>query len=161
MWLLLSFIAIPIIEIALFVTVGAMIGLWWTLAIVFGSAFLGIWLLRNEGTHAVARIQKSLNENTDPAEPMVDTAMFLLAGILLIIPGFFTDAVGLLFLIPFVRRAAFRALRKRAQVQGFTVSSGGGMQGRYYEDSDVIEGEFTELDGPKAPTHRPSGWTQH
>jgi UPF0716 protein FxsA len=159
MWLLLAFIAIPMIEIALFIQVGGLIGLGWTLAIVLFTAVLGTWLVRKQGALALNNIRRSFSELSDPSAPLADAAMILLAGALLVTPGFFTDALGFALLTPVFRHAAFNFLRKRVKVQSF--SMGSGPTQRPSHDSDIIEGDYSEIDPPKRPTHNPSGWTQH
>ncbi|KAA2315455.1 FxsA family protein [Pseudooceanicola sediminis] len=159
MWLLMVFIAIPMIEIALFIQVGGLIGLGWTLAIVLFTAVLGTWLVRQQGALAMNNIRKSFSELSDPSAPLADAAMILLAGALLVTPGFFTDALGFALLTPAFRRAAFTFLRKRIKVQSFAMGSGAA--NRPAQDADIIEGDYSEIDPPKRPTHRPSGWTQH
>ena len=107
MWLLLAFIAVPMIEIALFIRVGGIIGLWWTLLIVLATAVAGSYLVRNQGLRELSNLQRSFSELKDPTEPLANGAMILFAGALLLTPGFFTDVVGLSLLVPSVRRAAF------------------------------------------------------
>ena len=175
MWLLLAFIAVPMIEIALFIQVGGAIGLGWTLAIVLLTAVMGTWLVKQQGRQALANIQRSFSELSDPSEPLADGAMILLSGALLLTPGFFTDAVGFALLTPAFRRVAFLWLRKRVKVASFTAAGPGAQQagprpgpgpgaGPQYRggrpDDQVIDGEFTEVDPEKRPTH-PSGWTRH
>lgn len=160
MWLLVAFIAVPMIEIALFIQVGGLIGLGWTLAIVLLTAILGTWLVRQQGAHALDRIRTSFNSLTDPSEPLADGAMILLAGALLLTPGFFTDTLGLLLLTPPFRKLVFRELGKRVTVQSFSTGPGPRSQPRQARD-DVIDGEYTEVDPPKRPTHTPSQWTRH
>ncbi|SLN30802.1 FxsA family protein [Roseisalinus antarcticus] len=162
MRLLAIFIAVPLLEIALFIQVGGFIGLWPTLAIVLATAILGSWLVRSQGAAELGRLKASLNNLDDPSEPLVHGAMILFSGALLLTPGFFTDAVGFALLIPGVRRTAFEALRKRINVQSF--SYGGtpaGQQPRRPHGDRVIDGEFEEVTPPKNPTHRPSEWTKH
>jgi len=158
MWLFALFLAVPLIEIALFVEVGGAIGLWPTLLIVVLTAVLGTALMRNQGALAMAQIRDSFNTLRDPAEPLAHGAMILFAGALLLTPGFFTDSVGFALLIPPVRRAVYRWLGKRVKVQSFST----GPQPRpTHRPDDVIDGEFTEVSPEKRPTHRPSGWTRH
>ena len=172
MWLLLAFIAVPMIEIALFIQVGGVIGLGWTLLIVLGTAILGTWLVRTQGAMAMNNIRRSFNQLSDPTEPLADAAMILVAGALLLTPGFFTDAVGFALLTPAFRRGAFVWLRRRMNVTRFSMgntgmgadfSQGQNRPGRHEED--VIDGTFHEVDPPKSPTHNPSGppsgWTRH
>jgi UPF0716 protein FxsA len=158
MWLFVLFLAIPLIEIALFVQVGGVIGLWPTLLIVVLTALLGTALMRNQGALAMAQIRDSFNTLRDPAEPLAHGAMILFAGALLLTPGFFTDSLGFALLLPPVRRAVYRWLGKRVQVQSFST---GPQPRREPHAGDVIDGEFTEVPPEKRPTHRPSGWTRH
>lgn len=160
MWLLLAFIAVPMIEIALFIQVGDIIGLWPTLFIVLFTAVLGTWLVRTQGRMAIGNLQRSFNELDDPTEPLAHGAMILIAGALLLTPGFFTDAIGFALLAPPIRVAVFRYLRSKVTVQSFSM---GTAQETYRPDprSDVIDGEFSEVEPPKKPTHSPSGWTKH
>ena len=105
--------AIPIIEIALLISVGGLIGLWPTLAIVIATAAVGAWMVKSQGRQAMANLRLSFQELRDPAEPLAHGAMILVAGALLVTPGFFTDAVGFALLVPPVRDAAYRRLRRR------------------------------------------------
>jgi len=164
MWLFLLFLAVPLIEIALFIQVGGAIGLWPTLGVVVLTAILGTWLVRNQGALAMGNLRKSFSELDDPTEPLAHGAMILLAGALLLTPGFFTDAVGFALLMPPVRRAAFNYLRQRVKVQRFEMGPNGPKTTRHPQnqrESDIIEGEYREVDPPKNPTHPSSGWTKH
>lgn len=158
MWLVLIFIVVPLIEIGLFIQVGGLIGLWPTLAIILGMAFLGSWLLRREGARAFLDLRQSMTERRDPSETMAHGALILFAGVLLITPGFFTDAVGLALLIRPVRNLAIGAIRRRFRI----VSVGGAAAGgaRSGADGDIIDAEYTDLDG-KPLGGPPSGWTRH
>ena len=158
MWLLLAFIAVPLVEIGLFIQVGGLIGLWPTLLIVLVTAIIGSYMVRAQGAIALGQVRDSFNQLSDPSEPLAHGAMILFSGALLLTPGFFTDTVGFLLLVPAVRRWAFKQISRRVQVnKSFTVHSGG--QTHTYSSTDVIDGE------PKKPTHEPtrgpSGWTKH
>ena len=146
MILLFMFLAVPLIEIALFIKVGSAIGLWWTLAIVIFTAVLGTRLIRTQGVMAMNDLRSSFNELRDPTEPLAHGAMILFAGALLLTPGFFTDAVGFALLVPPIRRAVYGYLRSRVQVQSFTVDA----SVPYPPDpaGDIIDGEFEEVDPP-------------
>ena len=173
MWLLLAFIAVPIIEIALFIQVGGAIGTWPTLGIVVLTAVAGTMLMRAQGALAMQDLQRSFNEFRDPTEPLAHGAMILVAGVLLLTPGFFTDALGLSLLLPPVRKAVLAYVRSRIQVQSVHFGPDGPRPRDPYDPrrparDDVIDGEFHEVDEdavqvepPKRPTHRPSGWTKH
>ncbi|MAM63448.1 FxsA family protein [Maritimibacter sp. UBA3975] len=164
MWLLLAFIAVPLIEIGLFIQVGGLIGLWPTLLIVLVTAIIGSYMVRAQGAMALGQVRASFNELSDPSEPLAHGAMILFSGALLLTPGFFTDAVGFLLLVPGFRRWAFREIARRVNVQkSFTVHTSGTTQ--TYRRNDVIDGEYEEVSPPKQPTHEPdrgpSGWTKH
>lgn len=159
MWLLIAFVAVPLIEITLFIQVGGAIGLGWTLAIVIFTAFLGTWLVRTQGAMALGQLRSSFSDMRDPTEPLVHGAMILFAGALLLTPGFFTDAIGFSLLIPQARQAAFKAIRARVNVQSFG-TPGSGPAHRPGRD-DVIDGEYHEISEDDAKTKDPSGWTKH
>ncbi len=159
MWLLLAFIAVPLIEIALFIQVGGAIGLLPTLIIVLLTAIAGSWLVRTQGLRELAKLQQSFSELQDPTEPLANGAMILFAGALLLTPGFFTDVVGLSLLVPQVRHATYLWMRSRVTVRGF--SAGPGQPQNQRPDDSVIDAEFKDVTAEKRPTHDPSGWTRH
>lgn len=158
MWLFALFIAVPLIEIALFIQVGGWIGLWPTLAVVVLTAIAGTYLVRRQGLTALNDLRRALEELDNPALPLAHGAMILFAGVLLLTPGFFTDTVGILLLIPAVRDAALRWLARRVRVETFTY-------GRRPEPrtppGDVIEGDYEELPPGQRPTHRDGSSTRH
>ncbi|MEM7470699.1 MAG: FxsA family protein [Pseudomonadota bacterium] len=172
MWLFLLFVTIPIVEIALFIQVGGWLGLWPTLGIVVLTAILGTALVRAQGLQAMGQIKTNLNELRDPTEALAHGAMILTSGLLLLTPGFFTDAVGFALLVPPIRLAIFHSVRKRVKVQSFVDTgqhphrpnpAGPTARGQTPQGGDVIDGEFTDLEDE--PTHKPSGppsgWTRH
>lgn len=162
MWMLLAFVAVPLIEIGLFIQVGGLIGLWPTLLIVLLTAILGTALVRTQGIAQIQKLQSSFDRLNNPTEPLAHGAMILLSGALLLTPGFFTDSIGFLLLVPKIRDAVFTYLRSRVKVQGFTM---GGRSGQGYtpREEGVIDGEFYEVDPdsiPSKPSQHPSGWTR-
>jgi UPF0716 protein FxsA len=165
MWLFLAFIAVPLIEIALFIQIGGAIGLGWTLAIVVVTALIGTSLMRRQGAMALGQIKSSLSEVRDPTEPLVNGAMILFAGALLLTPGFFTDALGFALLVPGIRTVVFQAMRSRVSVSGSVNFSGGftnaPKQPHRPMQGDVIDGEYHELSDEDKKTQHPSGWTKH
>ncbi len=176
MWLFLAFLAVPLIEIALFIQIGGFIGLWPTLLIVVLTAVLGTWLVRAQGRLAMGELRQSFSELNDPSEPLAHGAMILVSGALLLTPGFFTDTVGFALLAPPIRRAVFQWAKKRVNVQRFEMGSGPGAaprtpgarpgvnsgpsEGGRREDT-VIDGEFIDLSDDKKANHPGSGWTRH
>lgn len=162
MWLFLAFVIVPLVEITLFIQVGGMIGLWPTLAIVVLTAVLGGWLVRAQGAMAMGRLRSSFSRAEDPAEPLAHAAMILIAGALLLTPGFFTDGVGFALLMPAVRRAAFDYLRKRVIVARFDMGRDRPPPGDPpRRGPDIIEGDYEEIDRPGNSGRAPSGWTKH
>lgn len=160
MYLFLAFLLVPIIEIALFIQVGGLIGLWPTLAIVVLTAVLGTWLVRTQGRLAMGQLQRAFSELDDPTEPLAHGAMILVAGALLLTPGFFTDAVGFALLMPPVRLAVFRYLRSKVTVAHFQMGSQTTYTRHPGGPGDVIDGEFTEVRPKSDPNGPPSGWVE-
>src|SRR6056297_3802248 len=155
MWLFAAFLLVPLIEIALFIQIGGAIGLWPTLGIVILTAILGTWLVRTQGMMAMGNLRRSFSELDDPTEPLAHGAMILVAGALLLTPGFFTDAVGFALLMPPVRVAVLAYLRKRVHVTRFEM---GRDAPRPPHDPGIIDGEYHEVDPASAPrTNPPAG----
>lgn len=149
MWILLAFIAVPLIEIALFIQVGGAIGLWPTLAIVILTALVGTVLLRWQGLNELDRLRAALAGRGDPSGPLLHGAMILFAGALLLTPGFFTDVVGFALLVPSVRMHLVALIRKRIVVHDMNRPRG---------DPEIVEGSCEPVDTDE---HGASGWTRH
>lgn len=115
--LLLAFLLVPLVEIALFIQIGDVIGLWWTLATVVVTAVVGATLVRRQGADILGRIQTSFETLRDPATPLAEGAMVLFSGALLLTPGFFTDAVGFALLVPAVRHAIIARVGTRIRAE--------------------------------------------
>jgi UPF0716 protein FxsA len=160
MWLFVAFLAIPLIEIGLFIQVGGLIGIWWTLAIVIGTAVLGTWMIRAQGVLAMNQLRSSLNELRDPTEPLAHGAMILIAGALLLTPGFFTDTIGFALLLPPVRSGVYTYFRSKVKVENFSM---GTQQPRQHPQSGtVIDGDYSKVvDSTNSGPSRDSGWTKH
>lgn len=141
MWLFAGLFAIPLIEIALFVTVGGWIGLWPTLAIVMGTGLAGVTVIRRQGLQAIAGFRQATQMRRNPLVQMADSAMIGMAGVLLILPGFLTDTLGLLLLIPPVRQVVIRAMAARAQIH-----TAANFDGPRRSGPDVIDGEYFDID---------------
>lgn len=160
MWLLIAFIAVPLIEIGLFIQVGGLIGMWPTLAIVLVTAIVGSWLVRSQGAREMANLKSSFSDLRDPTEPLANGAMILFSGALLLTPGFFTDIVGFALLLPPVRAAVYKWGKSRVKVSSFQMGPQPTQQDPRGPQDRVIDGEFEDVSGQK-PTHGPSGWTRH
>lgn len=99
--LLIAFIAVPLIEIGVFIQLGGLLGLWPTLTLVILTAFLGTWQLRAQGLATLNRARGHMDRGVLPTRELFDGLCLLVAGALLLTPGFVTDGVGfLLFLGP-------------------------------------------------------------
>ena len=141
MWFLFAFLAVPITEIALFIQIGGLIGLWPTLAVVVITALIGSWLVRSQGIMEINNIRRSISRLDDPVEPIAKGLMILVAGALLLTPGFFTDGAGFALLVPAVRSAVFNQLRKRVGIRELVMEED--PRSRHYGGhGDIIDGEF-------------------
>ena len=164
MWIFLALVAVPIIEIALFIQVGGWIGLWPTIAIVILTAAIGTMLLRQQGVAALGDLQSRLSEGRDPSHALAHGAMILIAGIVLLTPGFFTDAVGFLLLIPPVRDLVIQAVGNRIRVQSASFHTSGQWPGQTPAEpasQSVIDGDYQDVTPPEEQsTPGKSGWTK-
>jgi UPF0716 protein FxsA len=116
-WLLLAVLVLPLMELAVFIAVAAIIGFGWALTLLLFTSFAGALVLRHAGGSHIARVRVALGEgNFTALQADGSGALTLLAGILLLIPGFITDVVGLLLLIAPLQRA-LGALLRRGQPQ--------------------------------------------
>jgi UPF0716 protein FxsA len=103
----LIFILLPALEIATFIAVGRIIGVLATLGLIFLTSIAGLTLLRIQGLGVLERLRKGMRAGESPERPLVHGAMIVIAGMLLVIPGFITDAIGFLLFIPAVRDLAW------------------------------------------------------
>jgi UPF0716 protein FxsA len=110
MRLFLLFVATPLSELALLVYLGTVIGPWYTILIVVATGAIGAYLARNQGLATLARIRSSIQQGVIPSRELLEGALILAGGLLLLTPGVITDAVGFLVLIPLSRRAIARYL---------------------------------------------------
>ncbi len=136
------FLGLPLLEIYLFIIVGGAIGAWPTVALVVLAAIAGVVLMRAQGLATLRRAQASLDRRELPKFELLEGVAVLAGGALLIVPGFLTDALGLLCLWPLSRRALVRNVMPRIQIvtRSNIRRSGpaGGEQG-----GRILEGEYT------------------
>lgn len=173
----LIFIGIPIAEIAMFIQVGDLIGLWPTLATIVLTAIVGTAILRHQGLSTLAKAQSSLDHGQLPLDSVIHGAFLLIAGVLLLTPGFLTDAVGFAFLIPPVRLSIAQRIMKlvkrsdHVHVHAFDMDNFDGKTTRPRgagpghrapgAPGPIIEGEFVESDDTTAESKDPnSPWRQ-
>jgi UPF0716 protein FxsA len=125
----LLFIIIPLIELYFIIVVGDIIGAFWTILLVLLTAVIGVNLLRAQGISTLARAQRNMAQGALPAMEMMEGIALAVAGVLLITPGFITDTIGFLLLIPASRRAIVRYIMARATVSTHFHGSSGGFYG--------------------------------
>ena len=120
MWIVLGVLAWPLVEIGLFVTLGAKLGLWLTLAWVILTGVAGVLLLQGMALGGRETLRRGFQDGLhDPLSPLAQRALLGVAAVLLILPGFFTDALGLVLLLPPVRALIVKVLASR--IRGVTV----------------------------------------
>lgn len=147
---------VPAIEIVVFIKVGQAIGAWKVIALVFLSAILGVALLRYQSIGVIRKLDHDLRQGRTPDAGLFDGFLIVVGGVLLIIPGFVTDIVGLLLMIPFVRRLIRNFIKSRVTVKGFSGYRGGFRRGRPQDDVVDLSPEDFERreprDRPPPPT---------
>ena len=139
--LFLLLLVVPILEIAVIIAVGRVIGGWQTLVLLLVESALGAWLVRREGARAWSALVNALNTGRMPSRQLADAALVLVGGTLLLTPGFLTDIVGFFLILPLTRPLARHALETvvaRRLLGGLFGGPGGpGSDG----GPDIIEGE--------------------
>ena len=149
-WIIGAILLLPIAEIGVFILLAALLGLGWALALLLATTFLGIWVLRRAGRRQIAGFRVAVGDrDTTGIEANTGSFLTVLGGILLLLPGFITDVVGLLLLIPFVQR--WCAARLHAAIHGGE---------RRNAVIDLAPGEWTqipdrELERDRGPKRRP------
>jgi UPF0716 protein FxsA len=154
--LVLLFVAIPITELYLIVQVAHSIGALDTLALLLLISIVGGWLVRHEGLGVLARLQQQVGNGRVPTNELIDGAILLLAGALMLTPGFLTDIVGLLLLVPPVRIALRRLVvrRYRRRMAEGRVSGRHAGRGRQGWHGVVVDVERVDgSPGPAPPWH--------
>jgi UPF0716 protein FxsA len=116
--LFLIFLAVPVIEIALFIEAGRIIGIVPTIAITIATAIAGSFLMRVQGFATLSRFSQALEKGEMPVTPVIDGIGILCAGLLLLTPGLFTDVLGLLLFVPPIRRGIAKWLFAKAIKSG-------------------------------------------
>ena len=131
--ILISIILIPIIEIYLFIKIGSQIGAFYTISLIFITAIIGIYYARIEGLNTIRSGFFQLLKNEVPAYEILSGAAIAFAAFLLIIPGFVTDFIGFLLIIPFSRNIIFKNFLKKNNKQNV-------------KKNNFIDGEFEDID---------------
>ncbi|MGI9568597.1 MAG: FxsA family protein [Desulfobulbia bacterium] len=161
--LLLLFIFVPIIEIGLFIQVGGFLGLWPTIALVLITAFVGASLVRSQGIQTFMSVQGRLQQGEMPAQQILEGVMLAVAGVLLLTPGFMTDALGMLVLLPAPRAMIAKKMMEKMVVSNMSGGFHAGGQAGFGQspfgqdpfnrdpsdqskDGNTFEGEFEKKD---------------
>ncbi len=135
-------LVVPIVEIVAFIVIGGQIGIGWTLLMILVTAVIGTILLRIQGLQLITHIRNEIDAGKVPARALGDGAMLLVAGILLLTPGFVTDGIGFLLFVPPVRTAIWSFLASRITVQA------GPAQFRFDENHTFRQQPDNTGDGP-------------
>ncbi|MQY08728.1 FxsA family protein [Actinomadura macrotermitis] len=137
--LVLAFLLMPLLEIYVIIQVGSVIGGWWTVLLLFAESAFGGWIVQREGRRAWRELQETFGRGAVPGRELADAALVLVGGVLLLTPGFVSDVLGFLFVIPFTRPLMRRLLAglaakrvQRAETRMFPpVGMAGGMPGGF------------------------------
>lgn len=144
-------LAIPLLEIAAFIVIGGEIGVLATLALIFVTAVIGSILLRVQGFGLINRIRSETEQGRVPGRELVHGVMILIAGVLLLTPGFVTDTLGFLLFVPAIRDIGWKMVKDRVVVAGGM--NGGFSRPRHSggKTIDLEEDEFTSSGDPNSP----------
>lgn len=147
-FLLLLLIVMPIAEISLLLQVGDLIGGWNTVGIIIATAFVGAYLVRQEGISTLQAAQAKLAQNQVPGNEMLEGMLLVIAGVLLVTPGFITDIIGFAFALPFSRKFIVARAAKHLTVRTVNATQQStyqySAQPSAQDDGDTIEGEYTD-----------------
>ncbi|WP_342607714.1 FxsA family protein [Vibrio tritonius] len=147
--ILLLFIAVPIVEISLFIQVGHVLGVWPTIGLVLLTAFVGASLVRSQGIQTLMSVQQRLQQGELPAQQIFEGVVLVVAGLLLLTPGFLTDCTGMILLLPVPRAKVARYLMSKMTLTtmgGSFHSSQDGPFDHSSQDGRTFDGEFERKD---------------
>ena len=138
--LLILFLTVPLVEIAILIKIGKVIGAGYTIALVIGTAILGAALLRTQGISTLAKVQTNINQGQLPAIELIEGLILLISGVLLLTPGFFTDMFGFLALVPILRLRLAQTffvnfIQNRINIKQTNTRTGNIIEGEHW-DSD-------------------------
>ncbi|CAH0532404.1 hypothetical protein VST7929_00233 [Vibrio stylophorae] len=140
--ILLLFVVIPMVEIGVYIEMGSLLGLWPTLGLTILTAVVGASLVRVQGMQTMLRVQQQMQRGQMPAQEIVAGTLLAVAGVLLFLPGFVTDTLGALLLIPALRMWVAKWLMTRVQMRQVN----GFYQRQQSQDDHTFEGEFSHRD---------------
>lgn len=152
--MLIIFVLIPVVELSVLIRVGEVLGSWNTVALVILTAVVGVSLVRSQGVSTLMSVQKKLAVGEAPGQEIVEGMMLAMAGILLLIPGFVTDLIGLILLTPITRAPLARYFYQRMQLKVVTGAQFRAGANPFEpphqrgQGGDVFEGEFERKADP-------------
>ncbi|MBZ4679572.1 MAG: hypothetical protein JG763_2201 [Shewanella sp.] len=152
--MLIIFVLIPVVELSVLIRVGEVLGSWNTVALVILTAVVGVSLVRSQGLSTLMSVQKKLAVGEAPGQEIVEGMMLAMAGILLLIPGFVTDLIGLILLTPITRAPLARYFYQRMQLKVVTGAQFRAGANPFEpphqrgQGGDVFEGEFERKADP-------------
>ncbi len=141
--LLILFIVVPVIEIGLFIQVGGVLGLWPTIAIVLITAMVGASLVRSQGLRTLLNVQSRVRRGELPAQQIVEGVLLAVAGVLLLTPGFMTDLLGMIILLPAPRALLAKYVIGRVVIKGANAFQNGRFQ-QYGQSNDPFDRQDRE-----------------
>lgn len=140
--LFVLFLLVPLVELFVLIEVGEVIGAGWTILLVLATAILGAFMVKLQGLHTLHKAQAAIQQGQPPAMEMLEGAAILISGVMLLIPGFVTDALGFMLLIPPLRRALLMPI-----IANSNMVFHGRFGHRQRSSSDeIIEGEVVDDD---------------
>ncbi|MFV2060218.1 MAG: FxsA family protein [Gammaproteobacteria bacterium] len=151
--LFLIFLAVPILEIYLLIAVGSQVGAFYTVVLVVGTALLGAALIRSQGLQTIAKIKSCSSRGELPAVPMIEGLLLLIAGALLLTPGFFTDALGFLVVIPILRQQIAKNIVRAGLFRAMNRGGAGFSDSHYYTEPDSDSATKSNHDSPDKRLH--------
>ena len=166
--LLLVFIALPVLEISLMIHVGQVLGTWNTVALIILSAVVGASLVRSQGIAKLIMVREKIARGELPGIEIVESVMLAIAGVFLVLPGFITDFIGVLFITPFTRKFIAKYIFSRMKVnivsnQQFNQSNnpfgnspfGSPLDQNHHDQSgNTFDGDFETKPDEVKPEHR-------
>ena len=154
--LFLIFVVVPVVEISILIEVGEQLGMLPTVALVILTAAIGATLVRSQGLQTLMAAQQKIQQGQQPGQEMIEGLMLAISGVLLVTPGFATDALGLLVLMPFTRKPIANYLLTKMVKSGAGQNpfGGQGFNPQRQSSEDIIEGEFVNKDDSRGIVYR-------
>lgn len=138
MYLLLIFFIYVYIEISIFVAIANTIGVFLALICIITTSIIGLSIIKSQGLKNFTLLQKKMSNNENPTNELIKNVSLLIAGFLFLIPGFLTDFLGIMLLLPFVQHYIIKKIIPKINIKTFNNYS----RKESYDESHIIEGEF-------------------